>query len=386
MSTIVMNKRDELIMKLVHYFITEENYNPIVVNGVKDEIWLENNDGPYRIIRINSNNIFNKEQLKYDYFKTASIVKQIKKKTFSFSVNTLNILLDVNEDLEVEDFKNIKAVTIRNDDPNITSEGILEAFPKINEKLLKDTDGIDLIINVTKGINEKTAKENKAYENTFKPKKIIVTPILIFLCVLAFIVEIFINGWQGLFGISNLTALIMGANYAPAVKAGQVFRLVTHIFLHGSLVHLLVNMYSLNIIGTQIETYIGKVKYLIIFLLSGICGGLLSCVCSGGNLSVGASGAIFGLLGAMVYFGYHYRLFLGNVLKNQIIPIIILNLMIGFMLSGIDNYGHIGGLIGGIFVTMMVGIKDKSKLSERINGAICFLIYVGFMSYMIFFR
>lgn len=62
MATIVMNKKDEFIMKLVHYFITEENYVPIVVNGVKDEIWLENNEGPYRIVRINSNNIFNKEQ------------------------------------------------------------------------------------------------------------------------------------------------------------------------------------------------------------------------------------------------------------------------------------------------------------------------------------
>ena len=88
MSTVVMNKRDELIMKLVHYFITEENYNPIVVNGVKDEIWLENDNGPYRIIRINSNNIFNKEQLRYDYFKTESIVRQIKKKTLSFNEST----------------------------------------------------------------------------------------------------------------------------------------------------------------------------------------------------------------------------------------------------------------------------------------------------------
>ena len=73
-----MNKKDELIMKLVHYFITEQNYNPIVVNGVKDEIWLENTKGPYRIIRINSNNIFNREQLDYDYYKAESITRQIK--------------------------------------------------------------------------------------------------------------------------------------------------------------------------------------------------------------------------------------------------------------------------------------------------------------------
>lgn len=383
MSTIVMNKRDELIMKLVHYFITEENYNPIVVNGVKDEIWLENNNGPYRIIRINSNNIFNKEQLKYDYFKTASIVKQIKKKTLSFSVNTLNILLDVNEDLQVEDYKNIKAVTIYNDDPNITNEGILEAFPNINDKLLKDTDGIELIINVTKGINEKTAKENKAYENTFKPKKIIITPIIMLICFIVFGIELFFDGFSGLLGITNLTALLLGANYEPLVEAGQFFRLLTHVFLHGSLLHLLVNMYSLKIIGTQIENYLGKVRYIIIFLLSGICGGLLSCVCSGNNLSVGASGAIFGLLGALLYFGYHYRLYLGNVLRSQIIPIIILNLFIGFMVSGIDNFAHIGGLIGGFFTTMMVGIEGKSKTSERINGGICLIIFISFMFYMI---
>ena len=73
MSTIVMDAKDEVIMKLVHYFVTEGNYNPIVVNGVKDEIWLENQDGPYRIVRINSNNIFNTEQLDYDYLKINSI-------------------------------------------------------------------------------------------------------------------------------------------------------------------------------------------------------------------------------------------------------------------------------------------------------------------------
>ena len=79
MSTILMNKKEEYVMKLVHYFVTEKNYTPIVVNGVKNEIWLENNDRPYKIVRINSNYIHNPEQYNYDLFKTKSIVKQIKK-------------------------------------------------------------------------------------------------------------------------------------------------------------------------------------------------------------------------------------------------------------------------------------------------------------------
>lgn len=388
MSTVVMNKKDEIIMKLVHYFVTEENYNPIVVNGVKDEIWLENQEGPYRIIRINSNNIFNKEQLNYDYFKIESIVKQIKKKTFSFNVNTLNILLDVNEDLELEPTKNINPVALPDDNLNITSKGILEAFPHINEKLLKDTTGIDLIINVTKDINEKTEKENKVYERTFKPKKIIFTKLIITICVAMFAITCFAdNGLESLRSITTGAAVMLGANNTLLLKSGELWRLITYMFLHASLIHLLVNMYSLYILGTQTETFIGRWKFLAIYMVSGICGGLLSAVVSPETMvSVGASGAIFGLTGALLYFGYHYRTYIGQALKNQIIPVIVLNLLIGFLIKGIDNFCHIGGLIGGLLVTMALGIDGKSKSFEKINGMICLLLYIGVLVYFLFFR
>ncbi len=387
MSTVVMNKKDEVIMKLVHYFVTEENYNPIVVNGVKDEIWLENSDGPYRIVRINSNNIFNKEQLNYDYFKIESIVKQIKKKTFSFNVNTLNILLDVNEDLELEGTKTIKPVALPDNNLNITNEGILEAFPNINEKLLKDTNGIDLIINVTKDINEKTEKENKVYEKTFKPKKIVVTHLIIVACLIMFAITCMFDGMEAIRDVTTLTALKLGANAALLLKAGELWRLFTYMFLHASLIHLLVNMYSLYVLGTQTETFIGKWKFLIVYIVSGICGGLLSAVVGGDAIvSVGASGAIFGLTGSLLYFGYHYRTYLGTALKNQIIPVIIINIGIGFLMSGIDNYCHIGGLIGGVLITMALGIDGRSKTFEKVNGFICLLLYIGILSYFLFVR
>ena len=387
MSTIVMDKKDEIIMKLVHYFITEENYNPIIVNGVKDEIWLENTNGPYRIIRINSNNIFNKEQLNYDYFKIESIVKQIKKKTLSFRVNTLNILLNVNEDLSIEDTKNISCVPIFNNDLNITNEDILEAFPNINDKLLKDTSGVELIINVTKDINNKTEQENKAYEKTFKPKKIVITPILIFLCIAMFIVTVAIDGLGALSEPSAELLAKLGGNNILYLKAGQIWRLITHMFLHVGLVHLLLNMYSLYVLGIQTENFIGKWKTLVIFIISGICGGLFSSIVNEINIiSVGASGAIFGIAGALVYFGYHYRTYLATALRNQIIPIIVLNLLFGFMTTGIDNAAHIGGLIGGILCAMSLGIDNKSKSNERIHGTICLILLIGILSYFIFFR
>lgn len=382
MSTVVMNKKDEMIMRLVHYFVTEKNYTPIVVNGVKDEIWLENQDGPYKIIRINANYIHNEEQYKFDVFKINNVMRQIKKKTVSFSMNTLNILLDVNENIEIPKDKNINSVIVKNiKDVKKKLKGT--TFPDIDEKLLSETNGMELILNVTKDINEKTEKENKVYESTFKPKKIVVTTAIIAICIGIFFLTFIASGGD----LSASTLLNYGACFGPIIKTGGIhyLRLISGAFLHANIFHLLFNMYALYIIGYQLENYIGKWKFIGVYLLSAISGSLLSCIFSNA-VSVGASGAVFGLLGALLYFGYHYRLYLGSVLRNQIIPLIIANLILGFTISGIDNAAHIGGLIGGYLSMMALGIEGKSDKAERINGCIVLIIYFAFLSYVLFFR
>lgn len=382
MSTVVMNKKDEIIMRLVHYFVTEKNYTPIVVNGVKDEIWLENQEGPYKIVRINANYIHNKEQYKFDVFKINNVMRQIKKKTVSFSMNTLNILLDVNDEIQIPEEKHINSVVIRNM-KDAKKKLKSDSFPDIDLKLLDESTGMDLILNVTKDINEKTEKENKVYESTFKPKKIIITNLIIAICIISFFATFIISKGQ----FDALTLLRYGANYAPFIKMGGInlLRLISSAFLHGGFLHLLFNMYALFIIGTQVENYIGKGKFIFIYLMSAISGNLMSCVFST-NVSVGASGAIFGLLGALLYFGYHYRLYLGSVLKNQIIPLIVLNLILGFMMPGVDNAAHIGGLIGGYLSMMVLGINGKTNKMDRVNGFIVLSIYLAFLVYVIFFR
>lgn len=155
-------------------------------------------------------------------------------------------------------------------------------------------------------------------------------------------------------------------------------------FLHADIFHLLFNCYALYVLGSQLESYIGKTKYSIVYLFSLLMGSLMSITFSD-NPSIGASGAIFGLMGSLLYFGYHYRVYLGTMLKSQIIPLIIINLLYGFMLSGIDNFAHIGGLLGGFIVTMALGIKYKSNNSEKINGIIITSIFTLFMIYMAFF-
>lgn len=184
---------------------------------------------------------------------------------------------------------------------------------------------------------------------------------------------------------NSLTLLMFGANYAPLVKAGEYYRLITSAFLHIGLLHLIFNNYALYVIGSQIESFLGKTKFLIVYLVSALCGNLMSMLFSTG-ISAGASGAIFGLLGSILYFGYNYRVYLGSVLNSQIIPLILLNLGIGLLTPGIDNAAHIGGLLGGISVTMALGIKYKSSRFEKINGWVITLIYIGFLIYMGFFK
>ena len=378
MSTILNNK-DELIMSLVHYFVTEENYTPINVQGVRNEIWLENLEAPYKIVRINSRYIHNNEQYNMDIIKMQFVMKQIKKKTLSFKMNALNICLDLGNSVTLDNInKKIDTINISNISDVKKNNFLNKFFPKIKTNSFKKTDNIEEIIGVTEDINKKTEGENKKFENIFKPKKIIITYLLIAINVIMYLITLFA------FDNFDYGLIVLGANNRLLVLDGEIHRLITSAFLHGNLIHLFVNMYSLWIIGSQVETYIGKIKYLVVYLLSALMGSIFSIVFLENSLSVGASGAIFGLMGCLLYFGYHYRLYLSNTLTSQIIPIIVLNLFIGFTATSIDNAAHIGGLIGGYLSTMIVGLKYKSTKSETINGLIVYILLTIFLIYILF--
>lgn len=378
MDKVSVRKQDQILMSLVHYFVTKEGYSPIFVQGVKDEIWLENVDGPYRIIRINNNYIHNEEQYTFEQFKIKNVMRQIKKKTLSFSINTLNIDLNVSDRVKIEPNKDIDNVSVHELEDIKQNEEIVSVFPSIKSDLYESGNSLDLLLNVTKDINNKTETDNKKFEKIFSKKKLIVTYLIILICILMYVLVVFM-------GASNKAYLLLGANLKALVKSGQIYRLITYAFLHGGLVHLIANMYSLYIIGSQIENNYGKLKFIFIYLVSALTGGLLSAIFNN-NISIGASGAIFGLLGALVYFGFHFRLYLSDALKTRIVPVILINLLIGFMVTDIDNACHIGGLIGGYLAAMAVGIPEVENKKDKINGVILLLIYITFMSYLLFFK
>ena len=377
-SDLMMDDKSIITMKLLHYFITEKNYNPIILQGVDNEIWLENLDEDCKVVRIVTNYIHNNEQFDFDVFKTKRIVSKIKKKTFSLHVNVMSIFLDMGDNVreEINEDPRLMAIKVKDETDIQKNAFIQKIFPDLDKKMNYSEEGIELYAKISSDINRHNREDARKLEKVFKNKVPYFTYFLIALCIIFYFVPLFL-------GESN-NAILSYSVHGPSIRAGQYYRLLTGIFLHASVWHLFFNCYALSVIGSQIENFMGKGKYIIIFLFSGLLGSLLSMSFSGPVPSVGASGAIFGLMGALLYFGYYYRVYLGNVVKSQILPLIILNLAMGFVLQGVDNWAHIGGLIGGILITMALGIKDKESSFEKTNGWIITFIFTAFVLYFAF--
>lgn len=147
--------------------------------------------------------------------------------------------------------------------------------------------------------------------------------------------------------IKNSVLINFGAKYNILIEQGEVWRLVTSAFLHSNLIHIACNMYSLYIIGPEIQQTYGVKKYLIIYIISCITSTALSYFMNPNSISVGASGGIFGLMGALLAFAIIERNKIQKKYISSLVQIIIINLFIGLNIRNIDNFGHIGGLIGG---------------------------------------
>jgi membrane associated rhomboid family serine protease len=147
--------------------------------------------------------------------------------------------------------------------------------------------------------------------------------------------------------------LLPGLDYLQ--YSNEWYRLITVALTHGGLMHLGFNMYSLYILGTPIESAYGRNKFLVIFTVSLLTGSLASVLFNNGNfVSVGASGAVFGLFGAFLIVG---KIIGANI--REIAIIIGLNFVVGFILGGVDWRAHLGGLLGGALAAQLILVRRR---------------------------
>jgi rhomboid protease GluP len=176
------------------------------------------------------------------------------------------------------------------------------------------------------------------------------------------------------------------------IRAGQLWRFLTPALVHGSIAHIGFNMWALYSFGTGLERYFGRWRFLLLYVLGAFTGNVMSFLFSPGY-SVGASTAIFGLLAAQgVFLIQNRKLFAGRFQSaiGNIIFIAAINLFIIGSLPGIDNWGHIGGLLGGLIFTLFAGpvweiegiapdyrLVDQRSLREVITGAAADILIFG---------
>ncbi len=200
-----------------------------------------------------------------------------------------------------------------------------------------------------------------------------VTYSLIGICIVAFIAQVATNAWLGQDWLFNL-----GGKVNSSIVHGELWRLFTPMFLHLSIIHIGFNMYALYVIGPQLERYYGHPRYLALFILSGFAGNVVSFIMSP-EPSLGSSTAIFGLLGAQGVFFYQNRRLFGKGAQRalmNVVSIAVINLIIG-LTPGIDNWGHVGDLIGGTLFAWMSGpllkvagvFPDLMVVDEREDSA-----------------
>lgn len=220
-----------------------------------------------------------------------------------------------------------------------TQYGNLFPFPPSNDSL------------IPQWIRQFTSGNPVFFEQVIRAEKHF-TPFLTYTFL---VINIIIFGLMTLAGGSTEQRVLIafGAKVNSLILEGEVWRLITSIFVHIGVLHLFFNLYALKALGSLAEEMFGHRKFFFIYLLAGLGGSISSFIFSSA-LSAGASGAIFGLLGALVYYSYKRPSLWKSGLRTNLILVILVNIAFGLIVPGIDNFAHLGGLLTGTLITILI--------------------------------
>ncbi len=215
------------------------------------------------------------------------------------------------------------------------------------------------------------------------------TPLVITICTVMFAVTLLMS--HGQIGMNSLFNMLSPHAYAlvqagasgqvPVAMMGRYWTVFSAMWLHGSLIHIVFNMMFMRQLAPTVGEFYGPGRTVVIYTVAGVISFIVSSLAAsfglplaGGGFTVGASGAIFGLLGAMLYYGQRTG---ASHIRAQIMPTILLNLLIGFSFAGIDNYAHLGGLAGGYLISAVLDPLKPERPVHMVAALICIAISIG---------
>lgn len=359
-------KEDYLYWSLIWELTSKYHYQFITSTENHKEIWLENDKNKeFPMIRVIRHDIDWANWLKRDLERTIQNGEQIRKKLYKKPIQLINIYVTKYGPVDDHDFIGLPVTYQKTKLQSfiVTSESILTSIQSLEKKMQ-----IELGIQLPNEENIMEEQIQQLKENTIaasvkkikEEQKVFFTgkPFFTYLFMIIQVVVFLLMELNG--GSTNSATLIeFGAKFSPLILEGEWWRFITPILVHIGFIHLLMNTMSLYLIGAEVERIYGNTRFLFIYLFAGFSGTLASFIMNP-NIAAGASGAIFGCFGALLYFGIVYPKLFFRTMGSSVIVLILINLIYGFSVPGIDNAGHIGGLIGGFFAAAVVSLPKQN--------------------------
>lgn len=332
----------------------------------KDNIMMKDYFGTMIVLELINGDLFSEEEIKQYFVDVKENLLNIKRNAVVYSfgififeneppIDKVKIIED-NQVNKVTGKKYLRSMVV-----NLEKQSVMSHFKTkrdefgIKEHLKKYFSEYKKIDNSFVSFDDIVEKKKMESRIDFKSEKPIITYILVALNLLIFAL-------MGLYSWSsgadyNTLLLEFGSKENAHILQGEYWRFIAPIFLHANIMHVALNCYSLYFIGMLAERIFGKAKFIAIYFAAGILGNIFSFAFNT-NPGVGASGAIFGLFGAIIFICIEKPALFKSGLGTNIVGIVCINLFYGFTKSGIDNFAHLGGLVGGL---TFAGIFNESK-------------------------
>lgn len=358
--------------QLAYKLVTEDNYDVLHFNVKANEIWLEKQTRKVsKVIRLIQRGFNWKNHLKTDIATVFQRVRAMNKYFVGKNIEIMNVY--VTDDEPVDSWKTLKKTMLMKEKKPVK----MNVFYIMEENVLTEEDRLlhqlDASNNLTNSLSapsqgetiqhykqelaQKLRDKNARLQQVFSFGKPRLIWVLIIINIIMFIL-LELNG-----GSINIETLITnGAKYNPAIVDGEWWRIVSSMFLHIGAIHLLMNMIAVYYLGTAVEKIYGSIRFIIIYFIAGIIGGLTSFAFNI-HVAAGASGALFGLFGALLYFGVVYQNLFFQTMGKSLLIILLINLAFGFFVPQIDMGAHLGGLIGGFIGAALTSLPLKKTSS-----------------------
>ncbi|WP_194841324.1 rhomboid family intramembrane serine protease [Salinibacillus xinjiangensis] len=379
---------------IAHQLLVKHEFNLLQVNEQNQEVWLEKSmQKKSVVIRLYLRSFDWANHVKQDLATVMQRVSNIQKALKHKDITVHNVY--VAENGPVDDWESLKKPHKLKDKKNILVQSYYLEESVRNSELNRLFDTLNLTgpnMSVDEKDPEETANQvhrlkhqmmkyhhqkKKEIESLFTYGKPRFTYFLLAVNIIMFYLLSTTPG-----GSTDTKNLInWGAKFNPYILEGEWWRIFSSMFLHIGGLHIFMNMIALYYLGNTVERMYGSIKFVCIYILAGLFGGMASFALNDA-VAAGASGAIFGLFGALLFFGLVNKKLFFQTMGSNLLFIIGLNIFLGISVPSIDNSAHVGGLIGGFLAAAMVQMPKRKKALIQLSSFVLYAVaMVGLMFY-----